>query len=390
LQVLLLTSNSYSDVQATSTISTTQYIDASPISSTPSSLPALPTGSFQLSFQYPASSANSSACLVNSAQQVAWSCELEMVAPWELQIQQTSAGDMISIDGVIDTAELYYGTQPPSLDNESFALVMDLDNVSLGPAYHFQTHYNKLVILPGDASIGSTPTHNNDRRAVDVDSGFHKKSIPEADTPWFCWFNETLIEGFVYISQKASTTSSASLTTSTSVYPESTSSATAYASTATTMSEEISSVASQAADAPKSTFFPAHPTTYGPPPWITPSTSCTSSLPGGAIPTGTYPHGPWPEKMRRQESSTIPASPTSMPLLFRIEERRVGTTKPAVCTQMASVGPANYAPILINNMPTTVNLTETDPPMPTYAPPQARKRDNGDNVEDTCFCMWRS
>jgi len=376
--------SSYSDVIATSTISTTQYIDASPVP-TPPSLPALPTGFFQLTFEYPASSANSSACLVNPAQQLAWSCELEMVAPWELQIQQTNAGDMISINGVVDTVELYYGTQPPSLDNELFALVVDLDNVSLGPAYHFQTHYNKLVILPGDTSIGSTPTHNNNKRALDVASGLNKESIPEADTPWFCWFNETLIEGFVYVNQSASTTSSASLTTSTSIYSDSTSSPAAYATTATTMSEEISSVASQAADAPRSTLIPFQSTTYGPPPppWIAPSTSCTSSLPGAAMPTGLYSH-PW--KVRRQESSTVLASPTNMPLLFRIEERRAGTTKPAVCTQMASVGPASYAPILVNGVRTTINLTESDP-TPTYVTPQARKRDND---QDTCFCMWRT
>ena len=385
----VLTINSYSDVIATSTISTTQYIDASPIST--SSLPPLPTGSFQLSFQYPASSANSSACLVNSAQQVAWSCELEMVTPWLLQINQTSTGDLISIGGVIDTAEdtaePYYGTQPPKLDNQLFALVVDLDNETLGPAYHFQTSYNKLVILPGDASIGSTPMHNNNKRAVDVASEFRKASIPEADNPWFCWFNETMVEGFVYVNQPASSTSSAFVATSTPVYSESTLPSTASATTGTTSQEQISSATSPVANAPsKTTPWSNYPTTRGPPPWVSSSTSCTSLPPGGAMPTGSFPYPTWSKPERRQESSTVPAVPSDLPLLFRIEERRVGTVAPAVCTQMSRVG-SFYAPILNNGVPTTINLTETDPAPPQSVSSQARKRDN---AQDTCFCMWRS
>jgi len=315
-----------------------------------------------------------------------------MVAPWSLQIEQTNGGDMISVNGTIDPAEFYYGTQPPSLDNELIALVVDLNNLTLGPAYHFQTHYNKLVILPGDAPIGSTPMHNNDKRAVDVASEFHKASIPEADNPWFCWFNETWIEGFVYVNQSATSTTPAMFATSTSVFSESSSSSTVDVTTATTSPEQISSATSPVADAaPKSTSRPDHPTSYGPPSyWMTPSTSCTSTPPGAVAPTGyPYPSPSWPHNPRRQESSSFPPSPTNLPLLFKIEERRVGTVAPAVCTQMANVQ-GIYAPILSNGMPITINLTETDPAPPQYVAPQERKRDNRDNVEDTCFCMWRS
>jgi len=103
---------------------------------------------------------------------------------------------------------LTYGMQEPIITfNTPSILVTDNHDPIGGPAYLFQKSYDKLVILPESTSIAR-------RGAVGSGQGV----VQPGDRPWFCYWNETLLEVFIYsnlilISSEASATS---ISTSTS------------------------------------------------------------------------------------------------------------------------------------------------------------------------------
>ncbi|KAF2814101.1 uncharacterized protein BDZ99DRAFT_567784 [Mytilinidion resinicola] len=108
-----------------------------------------------------------------------------------------------------------YGLQPPTLPSLSedliqLTLVDDLDDPNLGPAHHFQTTYDKVVILRADEFV----SHRSGKRSFTrgVSKG---KQIVAGDMPWFCHWDGTLIEGYLYVtsnsSQLATPTSSSSI-----------------------------------------------------------------------------------------------------------------------------------------------------------------------------------
>jgi hypothetical protein len=364
------------------TVTSTQYLDASPIV-TPTSISALPTGTYQLTVDHPASNQNGSSCLTSDDQRVAWSCNLNVPESWSVQIQTTGAGIFVSIQGTIAPQMLAYGTQPPILTDIPFSLVTDLDHPNLGPAYHFQTFYSKLVVLPAAAL---TPNTSANKRSLHV-APLEVRAIPSNDQPWFCWFNETLIEGFVYVNHADDTPPSSSAYTDPST-PIDTS-----ATAVTTVIAQLS--AAESASTPYSSigWGPySYPTGYNPPTgWSPRPTSSCTTTPGVNV---------WSESMpvRRQASSSIPFTPSYLPKQFRIEERRAARVGPAACTQMAPVGSWQYAPVLSNGNPVIIELEETDPAAeyvqwqsttttatPT-APPQKRDQSNA----GACYCVWES
>lgn len=147
---------------------------------------------------------------------------------------------------------LSYGAQAPKvLPMQRLFWVTDLEDPNRGPALHFQTTYDKLVIL--DSSQFPTGQNNRKREAelppppppppqdqppatltfnalpTNPDAvghqggvvqspsptttglpnkppgappgGFHhrKQALETGDQPWFCYWNQTWIEGFIYV-----------------------------------------------------------------------------------------------------------------------------------------------------------------------------------------------
>jgi hypothetical protein len=93
--------------------------------------------------------------------------------------------------------------------NAPSILVTGNDDPIRGPAYFFQKSYDKLVILPESASIT--------RRGAGA-SG--QSIVQPGDLPWFCYWNETLLEVFIYsnvISIEASAASTITFASTTSL-----------------------------------------------------------------------------------------------------------------------------------------------------------------------------
>lgn len=107
--------------------------------------------------------------------------------------------------------------------------VQDLVEPGRGPALHFQTTYDKLVILQ-ESQFGQgkrkrnvpqygpgSPTDHTpfgEHRPGEPPppppphgGGFFRKSmsLQTGDSPWYCYWNQTFIEGFIYVSQNSST-----------------------------------------------------------------------------------------------------------------------------------------------------------------------------------------
>ena len=200
--------------------------DAVPLKSTPANLPALPTGTFTISLDDSVSNTNS--CLTDTAQSCAWDCatgaNLSLVVTME-----GSNAPVISLSYTTPSDPyIRYGSQPPQLEQPANLVLMnDKDDFNEGPAYVFQQQYNKVVIVhEGDIPGGIPNTKRSllERWFYDKGLGKHGSLIGRQeddewtndsfarpiDRPWFCYWNNTILEGFIFVTQGASSSASAS------------------------------------------------------------------------------------------------------------------------------------------------------------------------------------
>lgn len=126
---------------------------------------------------------------------------------------------------------IYYGSQPPQLNQPAPLVPMnDKDDFDKGPAYVFQQSYDKLVIvherdLPGGVQsskrsfikrwlYGDGPESLGSlmgRQENDEDDEWTSQSMAKpGDKPWFCHWNNTTLEGFIFVTQDANASASAS------------------------------------------------------------------------------------------------------------------------------------------------------------------------------------
>jgi len=105
----------------------------------------LPTGTFIVPLGDP--DTLFSACL-DSSQVNAWTCALPASKSLCVELSQQNGTDRAFLSTCNNVTKLEYGTQPPWLVQQSLRLVTDLDAEILGPAWHFQTFYDKMVVIP--------------------------------------------------------------------------------------------------------------------------------------------------------------------------------------------------------------------------------------------------
>jgi hypothetical protein len=250
---------------------------------------------------------------------------------------------------------IQYGLQPPSIDNESMQLVTDLDFKGYGPAWHFSTTYDKVVVLtPDEFAAGQS------LRKRDGDRPYrHRFQVQPGDTPWVCTWNSTYIEGYIYVQDN---------------------------STAATVTGSAT----------------PNPTD----PFAALQSADMSSTPSGAS------AGPTPSPVqRRQDNSNSPAifpRLPSYPRIVKIEERRVSGAPQPICQKMQLLENGQLAPASSENGPVMVRLQEEDPDMSQWSdidaadssglplppgpppPPSKRRRDLGrrSDPSDSCHCQW--
>ena len=214
--------------------------DASALTATPTDLPALPTGAFNYVLDRPVADQMSNSCLPTT-QSIAWGCatganmnisiNMQSLQKPQLTIGFTTPPNPQAPNSL--STQIRYGPQPPTLPGPvNLNLARDNLEWNLGPAYIFQQPYAKTVILKADDLPGSYP---KSKRFADDSSFLEERGqigwnqgefVSIADKPWYCFWNGTYLEAFIYVTQNenfssASTTvtgsSSASPTTMVSV-----------------------------------------------------------------------------------------------------------------------------------------------------------------------------
>ncbi|KAF2178849.1 hypothetical protein K469DRAFT_325320 [Zopfia rhizophila CBS 207.26] len=300
---------------------TGSMFDASPIP-TPSALPSLPAGAFALPLGMAQESSPS--CLTMANQLSAWSCKMTFV-PLLLTVNNSlpngSPQPMASIQPFTKPdGGIQYGVQPPTLLMQPLQLVIDQDYRAYGPAFHFQGVYDKVVVLTpdefqagaslrkwnGDDSNGFANNGNNNGgggngngngNILNGDGGQpgfgHRFQVQPGDTPWYCVWNQTFIEGYIYVIDNST---GASFTGFPSAFPT-----------------------------PFGSSIPVEPT--GPPPSVTDAPH--SRVFNGEPPPPT----PTPTSFQRRGDGDYPRPPP-YPRIVKIEERRLPGAPQPYCQKM--------------------------------------------------------
>lgn len=185
----------------------TSLIDAEPVTSTPSNLPPLQTGSFAVPLKSPEKSSN--ACL-NSAQNNSWSCADGPSISLKI-IDSGNRIPLVNVSSGIKPDFPRYGAQPPELVAPVTLTVMnDKNDRGKGPAYFFQQLYNKVVIIK-EVELVHSGSKRSLTRGIEASNsiveggrraGPKTEKIQPSDKPWYCIWNDTILEGFIYATQE--------------------------------------------------------------------------------------------------------------------------------------------------------------------------------------------
>lgn len=170
---------------------TNTFFDATPIP-TSTDLPGLPSGQFSLPLGFAQES--SPGCLLQGNQYSAWSCKMSF-APLMLSVMTDETFSLSLESFMAPDGSIQYGLQPPLAMNQSLQLVLDLDYKAYGPAWHFSTRYDKVVVLtPDEFTIGASLLSRQEKQAFR-----HRFQVQPGDNPWLCFWNQTYIEGYIYV-----------------------------------------------------------------------------------------------------------------------------------------------------------------------------------------------
>lgn len=108
-------------------------------------------------------------------------------------------------DGPLDSSfsMVRYGAQPPVLDGYTTMSLMNAkDHMEKGPAYVFHKQFDKLVVLP-EETFDDTVLWRQRRDQVYVQNYNFSAAVYAAagEKPWFCHWNGTLLEGFLFVTE---------------------------------------------------------------------------------------------------------------------------------------------------------------------------------------------
>jgi len=334
---------------------TTTY-DALSLSSAPTNIPPLPTGTYSLSISTPSISEQS--CLDTSSLYSAWSCALPLDSV-DVSISMRNEGSdtaryEITMASTYDVPMSYiYGTQPPVIASEqNLILVNDTQQIQWGPAWYFAVVYDKLVVVPED---DLPPPPNVKRSDMDMriyERSFSQKGVAQTgDKPWFCYWNNTVLETFIYVNQTSKEASA--------------SAASASMATSTVLQANVEPISSTQLLANHG-MQPSQTTTA-------PSATTSSSANGNTIP-GMFEGYP---KVVKLEERRIPAANARLPYCVKMLIQPDGSALPYL-------DPNN------GGSQDVLHLNETEPSEP--APPAKRSLPGTELVDRQtvrlCQCVW--
>lgn len=265
-----------------------------------------------------------------------------------------------------------WGAQPPAFDGKSnvYTKMKDKDDLAKGPAYYFQKSFDKIVVLRENEfhpdmmkrSVNGAG-EDQDCRVLEergegavVDAGIF--AVPTAK-PWFCFWNGTILEVFLFVTQNSTNTADTG----------------AYYSSG-------SSVTTETGDP---SLIPAPPDA----PSTTPIVNIDTTTIGLAYPTTTT--SAWNHK--RQDTS-----PPSFPNVMKFEERRNTLNPTPYCQKMQIMNDGTPSPLPDSSgHPIIYYLNETEPDVSNSLHNRRRSwieifssvSRRGTSANGGCQCQWQ-
>jgi hypothetical protein len=197
------------------TVTQTPQLDYSTMTSTPTNLMSVPTGHFLI----PSIMRNCSRMCIEGDSEMAkaWSC-MDKPNDFEVYVEGDDHEHSIVFVNDSPTSTFTYGAQTPFLPTptQNLDLAIDTSDPGMGPALFFYALFNKLVILPDETFSSSSVLK---RSYVDGDTSVleafmdRRQTAQPGDKPWFCWWNSTMMEFFLYVNQSSTDTLSGSTAT---------------------------------------------------------------------------------------------------------------------------------------------------------------------------------
>lgn len=386
------------------TVFTTTF-DATIYPSAPTKLPVLPTGTYALPLSTP--TVMQDTCVNDPSQLGTWSCNVPPV-PLQIVVDPKQAADKNSemiIEYQNHTVNTYtYGAQAPVMAfSWPLSLVIDSQDPWRGPAWFFECPYDKVVILP-EMALNASNTDSDSKQVISRDV---IKDYPEiggvpqpGDKPWFCYWNGTLLETFIYINDSTKSSGSSSSTGSSGSSTSQTTSGAImgrhYSSYTGTYSSSASSYTSSTPGNSYNTPAPSYPSSTS-----RPNPSPTYPEPNPTDPAlGSEVSGSSPQSGPAAASSTpIPHFLDQYPKTVKVEERRIPKgpdSVPPYCLQHIIKPDGSARPYLEDGGENIIWLDETEP---TSIVPIITNRDLEDLVEKveelderqsscSCGCVW--
>ncbi|KAJ6021306.1 hypothetical protein N7540_006810 [Penicillium herquei] len=187
------------------TVTASPQLDYSSITTTPTNYSPAPTGHYNIDSVL---QNYSRMCVVDHDIKEVWSC-LEQTSDFEVFIGGSNGQQSIVFLDENPTTTYSYGAQQPVLPTptQNLSMVLDTSESNLGPALFFWSYFDKLVILPEDAIDSSTVSKRETTAESFASQIQQKQTAQPGEKPWFCWWNSTVLEFFLYVNQSAHDTS---------------------------------------------------------------------------------------------------------------------------------------------------------------------------------------
>lgn len=193
-------SSSLSGHASVVTVTATAHMDATPLATIPPGLLPVPTGHYQI----PASIADQSKfCIPKSPLTASWSCMTK--GALDVNVSGTATQPIIEFYSQPIDRTFTYGAQAPIFPTptQTLSMMLDKGDMSLGPALFFYTEFDKLVIVQEDVFPTTIPSKRSVGEADLIARQWSRKQVAAqpGDKPWFCWWNNTIMEFFLYINE---------------------------------------------------------------------------------------------------------------------------------------------------------------------------------------------
>lgn len=283
---------------------------------------------------------------------------------------------------------LGYGTELGQTTPSKLRQVIDNEMPNMGPAWQFQVMYTKTVIarpsdlLPASVSIPGVPAPTpSSSSQSDITKRFWEPPVQPGDQPWFCYWNYTILEVFIYVDQNSTSWYGQSNTTSLHQDWHGHSKNHHKRQSSTVLPGQSEGLGQVNANMNSMSSVSSTSTTAGPASATQGSESETgSSSPGyGNGGGGGYHFG----------STDLPF----YPLVVKVEERRIpGDTSAPFCQKMLIQSDGTPVPIMQQGKPIITTISEQSPSLSAFqnANPDSYSKVKRKQVAGACNCEWLS